>query len=839
MNPDYSFNENISIKLKNIIRDYNGGEIFFGCKVTDSLINDIEPICYGNDEAVLAPYEIAKKFNAILHNHPSGDLKPSDNDLYYANYLINEGIGFFITDNEGNKLNTVVPPVISKKKDKIDREYIRELFSADGKISDLIDDYEYREGQAQMACEAADALNEDKLFVIEAGTGIGKSIAYLIPAFIWIKKNNERIVISTNTINLQSQLVNKDIPLVKKILDSDIMPVVVKGRQNYLCKLKIYNLSDELEFDDDAEELNSILKWSNITNEGVLDELNFIPKNNTWDKVSSDADFCTGRHCIFFQKCFFQIARRKASESNLLIVNHHILFADVDIRSKGRGLDENILLPPYRKIIFDEAHNIVKSASSFFSISFSKAGFYKYLSQLRKKNNRGYFPSLYRKLYNTNIDELIKIAEFIENDLLGTFSILFNSSFIIFDAMKEYFNNSIIDNSINNGFEKKVNRQYRIKKDEWEGENFQKGVIDQLKSLCINIDKLEERFETLLTKFQKLNDNIKENYSIDIKLIKAYQNKLVSIRDSINDLINIDTADYITWLEFFGNVNDSLFRINATPLYIERLLCQHVYDVFDTIVFSSATLTVNNNFDFFTKSSGLSLVKDKNVECIKISSPFDYQNNVLFVAPVDIPEPASNLYNEKLNNFLKKSINISNGSTFVLFTSYNQLKKSFEDVGSYLNDEGLTCLYQGEMEKSKLLNKFVDEVKSTLFATNSFWEGVDAPGKTLKYVVLAKLPFSIPTEPVEEARIEELEKRGLNPFLDYTLPSAVLRFRQGFGRLIRKKDDYGVVAVLDSRVLKKFYGKIFFQSIPRCKFISGYTEEVIESIREHLALFEQ
>ncbi|MCK4797513.1 MAG: DEAD/DEAH box helicase, partial [Spirochaetes bacterium] len=634
----YSLDEKISNKIKTIIEEYNGGEIFFGCMFLENgNIEDIEPICYGNDEAVLAPYEIVQKFNAILHNHPSGNIKPSSADLDYASYLQQEGIGFFIIDNEGLNLNTVVPPIINKKKIKLDIEPIKKYFSPGGKINNLKNDYEFREGQLQMACKVAESFNEDKIAIIEAGTGIGKSLAYLIPAFLWVEKNQERIVISTNTINLQSQLLNNDIPIVKKILNSKIEAMVVKGRRNYLCKLKLYNFKNELEFDEETEELNSILKWSATTKNGVIDELNFVPSNSTWDKVSSDVDFCIRRHCVFFQDCFFQAVKRKASESNILIVNHHILFADISIRSQGKGLDENSLLPPYRKIIFDEAHNIEKSASSFFSISFLKNGFYKFLSYIRSKNDKGFLPRLLKRLQNEGSRELSDIADFISNEVLNVFSFLFYSSFDIFNNINPYLHRIIENKNYNNNY--KINIQYRIKKDEWESEEFKNDLIHQLKDLALKIEELEKSFNMLSVKFDKCPAKLKAKYEIDIKLLKSYQNKLISIQENLVNLLNIKVDEYVTWIEIFGEQNNLSFRLSATPLHIEKLLCQHVYEIFDSIIFSSATLTVNKTFDFFKITTGLSIVKNKQIIEDSIDSPFNYKKNVLFVAPVDIPEP--------------------------------------------------------------------------------------------------------------------------------------------------------------------------------------------------------
>ncbi len=833
----YNLNDFVKDKIVSCIEEYNGGEIFFGCLLDDEgIIKNIEPICYGNDNAVLAPYEIANKYNAILHNHPSGNIKPSEQDLYYAEYLEQEGIGFFITDNSASTLNTVVPPIITKKNKPLNIEEIKNYFSVDNKIDKFINDYELRDGQIKMSHIVTESFNNNNLTIIEAGTGIGKTLAYLIPAFIWADINKERVVISTNTINLQNQLMNKDIPIVKNILNSKIEAVLVKGRRNYICKLKIYNIQNELEFDDEIEETNTILKWSALTENGDIDELNFIPSVFIWEKVSSEVDFCNGRNCIFFQSCYFQKARRKASESNILIVNHHILLADIDIRRQGGGLEENILLPSYKKIIFDEAHNIVKSASSYFSHIFSKSAFYKFIGYLKKKNDKGFLPRLTKKLSNSGIIELNDVSDLINNELLTNLDHLQNNSYEIFNYIYIYLDNIIKKNPYS--FNNKLNIQYRIKKNEWVSNDFINNFINNLNKLKDLLEVLEKSFDKVINKFEKIKKEIKNDYEIDIKLLKSYQNKCTSIYQDMVSLINIDTEEFVTWLDITGEENNPNFKLIATPLHIDKILAESIYEVFNSIIFSSATLTVNKSLDYFKIISGLSHIKDREIISEIINSPFNYKEKVLFIALDDIPEPSHIEYNNLLNNFLKKAIVTINGSSFVLFTSYNQLTKSFEEVNTYLNDKGLKCYFQGEMEKYKLLEKFINDINSTLFATSSFWEGVDAPGKTLKCVILAKLPFNIPTDPIEEAKIEDMEKKGINPFLNYTLPQAIIRFRQGFGRLIRKKNDYGVVAILDSRVLKKSYGKFFLNSLPECKFLYSTSEKVLEAIKYHIDKFE-
>jgi ATP-dependent DNA helicase DinG len=754
--------------------------------------------------------------------------------MEYAKFLQKQGIGFFITNNGADKLNTVTPPVVIFKNKKINEEEIREVLSPNGVLSKNKEDFEFREGQIEMSIEVAKSFNDNRIAILEAGTGTGKSLAYLIPAYLWAKKNNERVVISTNTINLQSQILNKDIPIVKKILNSDINAVLIKGRKNYLCKLKLLNLQSELEFERDNREMNEILNWAQNSSTGCVDELSYIPNNNVWDKVSSDNDFCVGRRCSFYESCFLQISRRKASESNILIVNHHILFADIEIRSLGKGLDENLLLPPYRKIIFDEAHNIEKSANSFFTNQFSKSGFYKFIANYRVKSGKSFLSSIANKFLKSGIQEIEKISVTISEDINNSFNLLNASSFEIFEKINDYIKN-ILDKKeyfLRNGSIN--NLQYRIRKEEWLSREFNDYLIEPLSILGKNIGQFNKSYGLLCDSLDSLSEKVAAKYEFDIKIIKAFQNKIETFQSSITALLNSSPDDNAAWFDIFGKPEDPLFTLNVSPVNIGQILKDKLYDVFDSIVFTSATLSVDNKFNFFKNITGLSLVNNKTITEKIYDSPFDYLTQVLFVSPVDIPEPNSYYYNDKLNEYLKDTIEETGGSTFVLFTSYNQLQKSYSDVAPYLEKIGLRSYYQGEMQKEKLLDSFKNDISSNLFATDSFWEGVDAPGDTLKYVVLTKLPFRMPNEPIEEAKIEDIQKKGLNPFNDYTLPKAVIRFKQGFGRLIRTKKDYGIVALLDSRVLTKSYGKLFFRSLPRCKFASGNSGEMKKEIAQHL-----
>lgn len=831
-----SFQFSLDVKqiITDTIADNDSGEVFFGCLIDEeNIIYEAEAFCYGNEESVIAPSEIADRYDAVLHNHPSGILQPSNQDMNYALHLEKQGIGSFITDNDASKITVVVPPILIKKSKALDKNEVIKFFEKDGILSKSKNDYEFRDSQYKMALSITDHLNNNELKLIEAGTGTGKTLAYLVPVFLWLTKNGGRIVISTNTINLQSQLLNKDIPFVKKMLNSDIQVALVKGRRNYLCKLKLESYQSELDFDDDSkkEQIDMILKWALTTENGVIDELDFVPDNRVWQNFASDSDFCTGSHCGHFTQCFLQKVRRLSSDSSLLIVNHHIAFADLQLRSQGKGLDENALLPPFRRIIFDEAHNIENAARNYFSTTFSKSLHFKFMNYYRPKKGSTFITKLSKTLGRTKDPKLNDIKTIIDDELTTGFQALYTESIEAFRIIVDYLQKLILNSSNNIG--RTIRMTFRIHYETWTSDNFDKAVLTPLTNIAIEMSRINKAFDKIFDEIDSLSDKIKEKYENDFRLFKAFHLKFSSYRKELSKLIDSDDPKRVVWFEVNGDPEEPHFVLTASPLYVHDFMDSELYSVFDSIAMVSATLTVNNNFEYFKSISGMHITKRK-VEAVSFPSPFDYEKQVLFVVPSDIPDPKALHYNEKINDFIDHSIISSSGSAFILFTSYYQLKKSFESVEETLEDNGIVSYYQGELEKGKLLEKFIEDKSSVLFATDSFWEGVDAPGDTLRYVCLTKLPFRMPNEPLEEARVQDMESKGINPFFSYTLPSAVIRFKQGFGRLIRTCNDKGVVALLDIRSINKPYGKVFFQSLPRCSFYSGTSEETYKKIKDFL-----
>ena len=414
-----------------------------------------------------------------------------------------------------------------------------------------------------MSLQIAQSFNNNSLLIVEAGTGIGKSLAYLFPALYAIR-NNERVVISTNTINLQSQLLNKDIPFVKEVLGTELEAVLVKGRRNYLCKLKLYHLDEELEFTEEQEEINEIKSWSNSTKNGSIDELNFVPNNTIWEKVCSDSDFCMGSKCMFYRDCFLQQARRKASEAHILIVNHHILFADLQIRAESGNINENILLPPYKKIIFDEAHNIEKAASSYFTINFSKAQFYKFINHFRGKKQKSYLRTFMTRLVNNPDKNLYAIGEYMEREIIQGIEKTFSAAIESFEIIQEYLHAAI--EKENNNYQK-LSLTLRILPQEWESTFFIAKVLKPLGVICDHLLAVKEAFLTCVRLFEELPEASRSKFEYDINNLEGYTSKVKTFHKDLSQLITSTITHKVAWLEIFGDQDRLFFPCYFTIIY--------------------------------------------------------------------------------------------------------------------------------------------------------------------------------------------------------------------------------------------------------------------------------
>lgn len=776
-------------EMRNHIQNASGNEVLFvGDVNTEGVVVDLKVRARGSVSSVPASTLEIQKGDLVIHNHPSGRLSPSPADVSIAAQLAEQGIGFYIVNNEVDDLYAVVEPYIIKPAVNLSIDELVGMMLPFGAFSKFISDYEPRDSQIEMLESVGKAFNNDDIAIIEAGTGVGKSFAYLLPALEWVRNNQERVVISTGTINLQNQLLEKDIPMLQRIIGSKISVALVKGRGNYVCKKRLLEaIEEDSLFRDEDDDLNKILEWSKNTENGSRSDLDEYVQDKIWSRVCSEAESCNIIKCSHREKCFVVRAKKKAAAAQILVANHHLLFSDLSARLSGIGFEQTAVLPAFQRIVFDEAHNIENSASSFFSETLNKYELTKVLRRLiRTRRTRKFGLLLLLEKICPDNEKIIKLEERIrelEEQIDKTTTHLLH-------VLGDTYNLRL-----SGGLESSVI----------------KAVLDTIKELHFALLTTAELMEDI---FADISDTDKERQ--EMFELRNIQRRLMSYASMCQKFSVFDEkTDSVFWIERLKtSQNDPYVRVTITPLDISRMMQEAVYNQFSTVVLTSATLSINNNFGFWKSRSGLAFYGERELVEHKLDSPFDYKSRVLLGIPDDSPAPSDEAFTDYLCRFIKKSIEISEGRALILFTSYKLLTEVYDAIADDIRELGISMFRQGDDDRSKLLNRFTGDTSSVLFATDSFWEGVDAPGDTLKLVIITKLPFKVPTDPVIQARAENIEARGGNPFIELSLPEAVMKLKQGFGRLMRKTSDHGVVLILDSRIIKKHYGSMFINSLP-------------------------
>ena len=686
---------------------------------------------------------------------------------------------------------------------------IKNYFSKDGILAKEIKGFEYRQEQEEMAQYIQEAINEDRKIIVEAGTGTGKTLAYLIPAIKWAVANKKKVIIATNTINLQEQLLLKDIPLAKSIIKDEFSYVLVKGRNNYVCK-RLFNelaLGKNIDIEtfsiEAREQIEYILKWGNKTKTGDKAELPFEVYPDVWELVQSTTELCLGKKCPYRKECFYMKTRMEKMEADILISNHHVFFADLNVRAETDFDSEYLILPRYDMVIFDEAHNIESVARSYFSVEVSKISFTRLLNRIyQRKNKRKKEKSALIRVEDTIDEKNLEDSEqyiYLLNTLKEEISILQNIGDEYFDEIRKIYETNTeapIKKSLNN-FEMTKSRfleNLREKKD-----IFQSKLTD---------------FLNLMISFNNVIDEEKDknpeviNFNNHLKMFKAYI-------DSFKFINSFEDDNYIYWLDI--NSKRTNVVLTATPLNIAQKLSTVLFDNLDRLVFASATIVVNGSFDYFKKSLGLD--EEDCIEAI-IKSPFDYNEQMSVYIPSDIQDSENiNAFVSDASRFILNILLKTNGKAFILFTSYTMLNQIYYSISKKLKDKGFEVFLHGDKPRSQLIKEFKEAENPILFGTTSFWEGVDVQGENLSNVIITKLPFLVPTDPVVSAISKKIEENGGNSFTDFQLPEAIIKFKQGVGRLIRKKTDSGNIFILDNRILKKRYGSLFINALPSQKNI--------------------
>ncbi|MCX5773861.1 MAG: DEAD/DEAH box helicase [Fusobacteria bacterium] len=790
---DYILPE-VTDKILAYIKEVNGNETFLrGLLDTLGRVQDVELLANGNEYSVPAIISNLRAGEVVIHNHPSGNLTPSMPDIALSSFVGNMGCGSYIIDNTVENIYVIVPI-----KKSVPPQDVEDFFGINSKILENFPNFEPRAEQLAMAKIVQECLNENSKCIIEAGTGTGKTLAYLIPSLSYALQNKKKVVISTNTINLQEQLLHKDVPLAKKILGKNFKYELVKGRANYLCFRRFYNLTPgEIESFtlEQKNQFSEIRTWAITTVKGDKQELSFIPDYSVWENIQCEPDLCNGTKCGYFERCFFQNARKEILTADLLIVNHHLFFADLSIRKETGFLTDYAILPNYEVLIIDEAHNVEKTARDYFGTEISKYSMQKMLGKIyplhKSKSSFSLILKINEMLAQKNIQLFKKFSEHFDSEVYPKHLVLFEHSQNLFSV--ENIPVEILGNKV------------------------------RLTAEILSNEKLYTLFHTLLPNFQKSFKNYYKSLQELLVIVKdedanltdstgiifdfeRFVSRLSEIQDACRQFNKLENPDMVFWIE--SSEKYSNVKLGATPIHVGKVLSEHLFEPLNKIVFTSATLAVNGSFDFFKSRIGITKVGHESI----IASPFDYKQNRRIIVSKILPEPQAREFNTEIAKVIPHVLELTNGNAFILFTSYSGMNQVYYRLKEVLEKE-YTLFIQGEMPRHQLIEQYKVAYRPVLFATDSFWEGIDVQGEKLSSVILVKLPFTVPSDPVTEAIIETMQKSGQNPFMEFQVPEAVIKFKQGIGRLIRSKEDSGYITVLDKRILTKHYGKQFLNAL--------------------------
>lgn len=638
-------------------------------------------------------------------------------------------------------------------------ETVDRIFSEEGSLSHLRE-FEYRPQQRKMAVAVAEALEARKHLIVEAPTGVGKSLAYLIPAILYARNEKRKAIITTHTKNLQEQLFRKDIAIARGILGAkEVHAAVLKGRRNYLCTTRLQRAMashGSLFSDDEQENFRRIEEWSHHTIDGDMENLGFTPQSNVWDLVCSEKGICSSKACGF--SCFFQQAKERVRGANLVIMNHALFFTLMALQ----GTEDQFIFPN-DFVIFDEAHTVEAVAGMGIGKNISR---YQVLAAIHKLYN----PKTKRGLFSKQKKSLRTLCEETEDVALEFFETI----------------RSVVLSQDPHA------REFRIRRPH---------IID---------DTLTGALQRLEREAEKIEKTLKQE--VEQKEVGAARRYLWESKVLIEEFLEQTESGFTYWVELMPGRTGNM-TLCASPVDVAESIGPKLFRDDTSVIMTSATLAVNNSLDYFQRRIG-----GVGIDGLILDSPFDHNAQMKLCISTDIPEPDTEGFPFALPHEILQSIDRSKGKALVLFTSNSLMRSMAQQLESEFASRGIKLLVQGlDRQRHELLQEFKRDIHSVLFGLDSFWQGIDVPGEALEHVIITRLPFSVPNHPLIEARLEMIARRGGNSFMEYTLPEAVLKFRQGVGRLLRSTSDVGIVTILDSRILRKRYGKIFLSSLPHCR----------------------
>jgi ATP-dependent DNA helicase DinG len=762
--------------LRAAIAEAGGVEVFAVGQVdAQRNVSAIDVHARGTEDQVLALRSRARAGEVVIHNHPSGVLRPSEPDMQLASVFGENGVGFVIVDNRVERALWVVEPHRREARPVADGA-LAAFFERD--LPAAMPGWEPRPGQLGMARAVAEALHAGGPVVLEAGTGTGKSLAYLAPAALWALANDAKVMISTFTRTLQGQLVADDLPMLARVLP--VRTAVLKGRSNYLCRRK-------LEAAERNPGIEAIARWAETSATGDFAELGFDVQEDDWERVESDVDQTLRARCPHFSRCFYYEARRQAAGAHLVVVNHALLLADLSLkRMEAPGI-----LPDYDRVILDEAHHLEQAATAVSATRLTGRGIARAIAPVLPRGRR---PGALER-----VADAYPQAAASAHGAIDALARLRDDARLGFERLAEV-----------------VDQPVRVR-----GEPPEPAFFD---ALAEGLERAAARLGAVQASLAEMD--IPPRAAQPLLDVNRARRRLEDAAQSARSFLQPDRVD--GGLEACRYVDPGAAGVAAVraPIDVQPIVRRLLVEGLHAAVFTSATLAVNGKIDHWLTRVGLNGAAFQT-----FPSPFRYAEQAILALPRDLPAPDAEGWIDVVAEATFEAIEASRGGAFVLCTSH-ELVRALADRAQALLGDRHAILRQGKGGKGILLERFRRDRGAVLFGTDSFWEGVSVRGDALRLVVIPRLPFRVPTEPVAEARYERIRARGMDPFRAYALPEAVLKLRQGFGRLIRSGTDRGAVLILDRRIHEAWYGRVFLGSLPEARRLVGPRRVVMEGLRD-------
>lgn len=790
------FSKSAAADLRRAIRQAGGVEVFAIGDVEEARVVGVTIACRGTEDAVPALLERPRTGQVVIHNHPSGDLRPSGADMHLAGLYGDDGIGVVIVDSDVSRDNWVVEPHAQRQVQVPEAEVVRFF---EERLPSALPGYEPRPQQVELALAALAALHEDRPLVAEAGTGTGKSLAYLVPAALWAIANDSKVVVSTFTRALQAQLLQDDLPVLTRA-GVEVRAAVLQGRNNYLCKrrLGLAVAEDKVQPESEREAvLADVVAWEAVTEHGSRGDLPVAVPGALWDRIESDSDLTLRVRCPHYEVCHYYQARRKAAAAHLVVANHALLMADLSLKRVGAlGV-----LPAYHRLVLDEAHHLEDAATGALAARLTLRGLQRASAPLLTRGKRrgaleriamrhsqpgGLLDGAGQEELSTLIGPTLDAVGALRDEGAGSLEALAAAL---------------------------PGRPLRLTEATCSTEAYRRDVEPPLLTLLGLYDKVVALLGRVHTLFDELA--LPEADAPPIHELGRARRRLATHKRTLEQVLDDGDPDVCRWLSPPGGRRDRAAVLQAAPIRIHPVLRDLLWERFPGTVGTSATLTVNGHFTFWAQRVGV-----HDPPTALFPSPFDYPNQALLALPRDLPTPDDPAFMDATSHVIVEAVRLSGGGTFVLCTSYAAVDHYARVLRSAVPPTW-PVLAQGRSGRDALLRAFRESRKAVLVGTDAFWEGVSVRGLALRQVIVPRLPFRVPTEPLHEARVELEQREGRDPFRSLILPHAVLRLRQGFGRLIRSTTDRGVVALLDRRLHERQYGRRMLHALPPARRIVG------------------